>query len=136
MYLIPKTGRLLHSCILLAQIVTPLIQSWLPLTANLLTHSQEEICDEDYCLWPYCSSWHLLSFVAFTFVDFIFLSHCQSGFAHGTVSHLLETDFQFLPDQSITSAFDSDKPSLKQRLFIAFPLLTLRLCEYSLTVLL
>jgi len=43
--------------------------------------------------------------------------------------------FQFLPDQSITPAFAATKQVLKQMLFIAFPLLPLRLSEHSLTVL-
>lgn len=89
--------------------------------------------------------WRLLPFdhiippgilLAFTSVNFIFLCHCQSDFAHSTVFSITwDRDFQFPPDQSIISAFDSDKPSLKQMLSIAFPLLTLRLCEHSLTVL-
>lgn len=47
MYLIPKTGRFLYSCILLAQIITPLIQFWLPLdyqgTFFLLTARRKSV---------------------------------------------------------------------------------------------
>lgn len=47
MYLIPKTARLLHSCILLAQIITPLIQFWLLLdyqgTFFLLTARRKSV---------------------------------------------------------------------------------------------
>lgn len=97
--------------------------SW-PWPMNLLfAHSSEESCGENDCLWPYRPSWCFISFVVFIFVSFTFFISSDINLTALRVSLILpkllfliyswDTDFQFLPDQSIIPAFASDKPSFE-----------------------